>query len=111
MRLIALMTGDMSSPTKHKVGLPGGLKNGQQELPSPSLLVIEEDNEGVFIYRYNAHGEFAGDTWHDTLAKAQDQVTFEFPTARLEWVTVPDHVEDAVSFAMSHGNKPSWFPP
>jgi hypothetical protein len=107
MRLVAMLTGEYSTQTQHKAGLPpevGGSKHNQIELPIASLLVIENDDDGVSVCRYTAIGEFAGDTWHATLTEARDQVDFEYSGALIDWVSVPDDVEYALSFALSRAS-------
>jgi hypothetical protein len=47
-------------------------------LPQARLLIIDETAEGVFLLRYSAQAQFAGDTWHETVAYAKEQAAFEF---------------------------------
>src|SRR5438876_12133363 len=42
------------------------------ELPWPDIVLIEERPDGVFLFRFSADGEDAGDTWHRTVDAAKD---------------------------------------
>jgi len=54
------------------------------------------------LFRYTAHGELAGDTWHETAADARDLAVHEYGTALGEWVDVPDAVSDAHDYAVQY---------
>ena len=72
-------------------------------LPSPDVvLLIAGDDPGAMLFRYTAHGEFAGDTWHESLDTAREQVTYEYEDALGEWVHVPAEVEDAHAYAVQY---------
>ncbi|MGA3010880.1 MAG: hypothetical protein ABSD72_11530 [Terracidiphilus sp.] len=64
------------------------------------LLVIEECPDGIFLYRYGTHGEFAGDTWHMNVDDAKHQASFEYGDLVQEWIDVPADVEDVVTFGL-----------
>jgi hypothetical protein len=69
------------------------------------LLLIAGDDTGVMLFRYTAHGEVAGDTWHRTLADARDLAAHEYGAALGEWVDVPDTVADAHEYAVQYARE------
>jgi hypothetical protein len=66
------------------------------------MVCIEEKPDGVFLFRFTAKGEVAGDTWHMTVEEAQEQALYEFGELLCEWIPVPPDVEDMVSFGLRH---------
>ena len=62
------------------------------------FLTIEPKPDGIFLYRFDARGNCVGDTWHATIADANDQVSHEFGDAQ-SWEDVPQDVDDIVAFA------------
>jgi hypothetical protein len=78
--------------------------NPDQMLPVADvlLLVSDEKEAGAMLFRYTAHGDFGGDTWHSTVEDALDQATFEYGEALLSWMDVPDDVADAHDFAQRY---------
>ena len=72
-------------------------------LPVPDvILVIAGEEPGAMMFRYTAHGDFGGDTWHPTLEGAREQAEFEYEEALGEWVHVPELVEDAHAYAVKY---------
>ena len=72
-------------------------------LPLPDVvLLVAGGDPGVMAFRYTAYGEFAGDTWHLTVAEAQDQVAEEYGDALLDWEEVPGDVKDAHTYAVQY---------
>jgi hypothetical protein len=65
------------------------------------LLLGDEDGSGM-LFRYTAHGELAGDTWHLTADDAREQAEEEYGDALVPWVDVPDEVGDAHQFAIGY---------
>ena len=66
------------------------------------LLLIADRDPGAMLFRYTAHGELAGDTWHATAADARDLAAHEYGTSLGEWVDVPDAVEDPHGYAVQY---------
>jgi hypothetical protein len=64
------------------------------------VLLVAGGDGGAMLFRYTAHGEFGGDTWHRTPAEAQDQAVYEYGDALGQWVEVPDAVPDAHAYAV-----------
>ena len=71
------------------------------------LLVAGQDPEspGAMLFRYTAHGEVGGDTWHPSAADAREQAGEEYRGALGEWVDVPDDVVDAHLFAVQYASE------
>lgn len=80
--------------------MPPSLSNGEQqeELPYPSILTIEETEEGFFLFRYTNEGEIAGDTWHMTLDDAIEQAKFEYGIDANQWTDIPDDVTNIYEY-------------
>lgn len=64
-------------------------------------MVIEENPDGVFLYRYGMGGGFVGDTWHMNVDDAKHQASYEYGESVKEWADVPPEVEDVVAFGLS----------
>ena len=72
-------------------------------LPIPDVvLLIAGPDPGAMLFRYTAHGEFGGDTWHPSLDSAREQVDYEYEDSVGEWVHVPPDVEDAHAYAVQY---------
>lgn len=84
----------------HTAGFP---LDPEKMLPvADVVLVVANDDAGAMLFRYTAHGEFGGDTWHATLAEAQEQAAYEYGDALLSWMEVPGEVTDAHAFAVQY---------
>lgn len=105
MRLLAFIpSGEEASKVKHFTGLPPALTGGKdtrQELGGAHFLVIEENPDGTFLYRYGIGGKCVGDTWHMNVDDAKHQASYEFGESVQEWADVPPEVEDVVAFGLS----------
>ena len=58
------------------------------------ILVVHPD--GSMIYRYADDWQFAGDTWHENLEAALEQIEFEFAVSDLQWETVSETEANAL---------------
>jgi hypothetical protein len=67
-------------------------------MPPAQILVMIKDGDSVSVERYTEAGDFAGDTWHQTLDEAKHQIAFEFPGQILSWREVPPEIQDPVEF-------------
>ena len=54
------------------------------------------------MFRFTIEGTFAGDTWHKTLEDAKHQAHIEFGDLLSDWKSVPDDVQDVISFGLRH---------
>ena len=74
-------------------------------LPIADVILLVAGNEpGVMLFRYTAHGDFGGDTYHSTPQEALEQASFEYGEALGEWLAVPDDVVDAHAFAVAYAH-------
>jgi hypothetical protein len=75
----------------------------REEMTWPRVVVASQQADGVFLYRYGAEGDFAGDTWHQSLEDAHRQAEFEYGPALGGWYEIPDHIPDrgVAEFAVS----------
>jgi hypothetical protein len=89
-------------------GLPPAVASGSDSrvpLPDARFLAISQAPGGVFLYRYDSDGAYAGDTWHESLERAKGQAEYEFELVS-PWIEVPPDVADPVSFARRLWNSP-----
>ena len=52
------------------------------------------------LYRYTLSGEFAGDTWHESVERAKNAARWEYGGALGEWTAVPEEETNAREFAV-----------
>ncbi len=98
MALVGVMTHERR--TVHTAGFP---LEPEKMLPFPDVVLVVADGDGgAMLFRYTAHEEFGGDTWHPSVAEAQQQATFEYGDALLPWIEVPADVTDAHAFAVRY---------
>jgi basic membrane lipoprotein Med (substrate-binding protein (PBP1-ABC) superfamily) len=70
-------------------------------LPLPDVVLLVADNEpGAMLFRYTAHGEFGGDTWHPSADDAREQAADEYGDALSEWIEVPSDISEPHAFAV-----------
>jgi hypothetical protein len=105
IRLIAQLISQSTEPkVKHFRGFPPELTDGKDnrvQMGRPSLLLIKEDTNGIFLYRFTSDGKCVGDTWHKSVEEAKSQAVFEFENSLSAWKPVPPEVEDAVLFGLA----------
>jgi hypothetical protein len=83
----------------HYIGAPPELTDGKDvrhRLPPPVALLIEESEDGVFLFRIGSGGEPAGDTWHPSIEEAKEQALFEYGAGLGNWSEIPLAVPDVV---------------
>jgi hypothetical protein len=87
-------------PSAASLGLPED-PSERQVLPPAALLIIdaEPDGGGLSLIRYSDKGDFAGDTWHQSLEDAKRQAAFEFGT--ITWDYAPLIPADLQKFALA----------
>ena len=73
-------------------------------LPPPDviLLVADDADPGAMLFRYTVHGEFGGDTWHESVDDAREHAIYDYSDALGDWVDVPVDVEDAHAYAIQY---------
>ena len=104
--IFTVVEAQLLRPTvRHLVGLPPevtGGEDGRQLLPWPLVLVIQEDSEGnVFLYRVARNGAPGGDTWHASVDDAKAQAAHEYGELIGAWSVIPVDVGDAHAFALA----------
>jgi hypothetical protein len=68
------------------------------------LLLVAGGDPDAMVFRYTAFGELGGDSWHPTVADAQEQAGDEYGDALLPWEEVPDEVADAHAYAIAYAS-------
>ena len=68
------------------------------------ILLVGGKEEGAMLFRYTAHGDFGGDTFHSNAEEALEQAAFEYGDALGEWLTVPDDIIDPHAFAVQYAH-------
>ena len=97
LTLVGSLEGDRRAV--HTTGFP---LDAEQLLPLADVLLLigDADGPGAMLFRYTAHGELGGDTWHPSLEGALDQASFEYGDAILGWTDIPEDVADSHHFAI-----------
>ena len=79
----------VTGKTRHYLGaIVDGRPVAGTEFPSPESLEITDEYGDFLLFRLNADGVCIADTWHATVEEAMRQATFEYETAREDWVEV-----------------------
>ncbi len=81
----------------HFLGLPPELTNNSDSrtlLPIPQILIIEQIDTDVFLFRLTKMGDYAGDTWHQSVEEAKKQAEFEYNVSVDDWQKIPSDVKD-----------------
>jgi hypothetical protein len=68
------------------------------------ILLVGGNDPGVMLFRYTAHGDFGGDTYHTSSEDALEQASAEYGEALGEWQVVPDDITDAHAFAVAYAH-------
>jgi len=86
-RLIALV-GPLTG-VRHAVETGTHTHDAAQMLPVADVLLIASDVTGAaMMFRYTAHGDFAGDTLHETIGDAKIAAEAEYEEALMPWEDV-----------------------
>ena len=96
--LVGVLEGERRA--EHTAGYP---LDPEKMLPLADVVLLLPDGEsGAMLFRYTAHGELAGDTWHVSLAEARAQAAYEYGDALVPWIEVPEEIGDAHAFAVRY---------
>lgn len=88
MKMMALVTKDLKNCV-HKKGLVReDSVPSIESLPTPKALLIEDGDNGFYLYYLNHKGEIQADGWHTSINSAMEQAFFEFAITREEWKDV-----------------------
>jgi len=102
-RMIALV-GPLASE-RRAVQTSGFPLDPEKMLPvADVVLLVVGKEEGAVLFRYTAHGDFAGDTFHSNAEEALDQAASEYDDALGQWLTVPDEITDPHAFAVQYAH-------
>jgi hypothetical protein len=94
--LVAAIAGDRRAV--HTAGYP---LDPKKLLPMPDVVLLQAgDGPGAMLYRYTARGDFAGDTWHESVAAAKEAALYEYRDSLARWVEVPADAADAHAYAI-----------
>lgn len=86
METIRATVRELTGRTRHTLGHLGPTGPEETgEFPPAAFVEIESDGSGFFLMRYDADGEFSGDTWHQSLEEAKEQAHFEFGITNTDW--------------------------
>ena len=99
LALVGVISGERRAT--HTAGYP---LDPSKMLPVADVVVLvpDDDGPGAMLFRYTAHGEFGGDTWHASVAEAQRQAADEYGDALGAWVEVPDGERDPHKYAVQY---------
>ena len=98
MALVGAPTGERL--VTHTGGFP---LDPKRMLPMADVLVLVADSDpGVMLFRYTAHGELGGDTWHATAVEAYAQAAHEYLDALGPWIEIPSEVTDPHTYAVQY---------
>ena len=97
MALVGVIEGERRAT--HTAGYP---LDPSKMLPLADVVVLIADNDGpgAMLFRYTAHGEAGGDSWHPTVVEARQHAAEEYGDALQSWELVPDDQADAHLFAV-----------
>lgn len=99
-RLLALISSTEARDVEAPVGTDA--LSAANRLPSADvLLLVAGGDPDAMVFRYTAYGELGGDSWHPTVAHAQERASEEYGDALLAWEAVPDEVTDAHAYAIT----------
>ena len=63
--------------------------NGEP-MPPAHHIILAEHSDGPMIYRYSKDWEFAGDSWHQSVADALKSIEFEFGISEPQWRSISE---------------------
>lgn len=89
--------------TKHYTGFPPEISDdtdSRQLLAETAVVLVEQEQSGVFMYRYSEDGSFGGDTWHQTLDDAMYQAMYEFGDDSEDWTGLPQDVQEPIPYIL-----------
>ena len=70
-------------------------------MPVLTWIIIEHNDDGVFVLSYADSLMFAGDSWFQSLDAAFDYAEDEYGVREGDWIEVPDGVSEPLEFALS----------
>jgi hypothetical protein len=88
--LISAEPFDRERHTRHteSAGVVGELVETEL-MPWPAVLVLESSGSDAMLFRYDALGNFSGDTWHESVDDGKGQASWEYQDLLSDWHEVP----------------------
>jgi len=81
---------EIRGTTKHGIGTIGPYGPEMvREMPAAVRVEITADDDGIFLLRFDTHGEFCGDTWHETIDEAMEAAQIEYGITASDWSESP----------------------
>lgn len=97
---------DDRPPTRHFVGGVSGSAEGQRgsPLPWPTVVLIVQRPDGVFLERFTEGGRPCGDTWHMNVEEAKTQAALEYGNLLKPWHRLPDELDQdsVLAYVLEH---------
>lgn len=104
-KLLAILKDrNLVQKSRHYEGFPLELSNREETrklLGPAAFIAIQENSDGIFLYRFDRNGNVVGDTWHMTIEDAKHQADYEYGEAIEKWVAVPSETTDVIAFGHS----------
>ena len=104
-KLMAKIQKTVEKPLVHHfIGLPLRFTQQRDErirLPQAQVLLIEDRVDGVYLFRFTKNGDYAGDTWHQSIDDAQGQAEYEYQVQAVDWYPIPQNATDALLFMLN----------
>lgn len=93
--IFAFVPTGTSGKTQHMIGLPSELGGPDPpiDMPPTRYVLLQELDEGIFLFRFAEDGADAGDTWHESTEDAMHQAEFEFGISGESRRPVPTDVD------------------
>ncbi len=85
MRLRAKVKITTGAAAHYEGRLEGDALIKTEQLPPAAIVEIQDSEHGFYLLRFDAEGDFVGDTWHPTLEEAKRQALFEFELEDQGW--------------------------
>lgn len=91
---------------KYQVINIDGLKDNLKVI-LPIILIIEENKDGIFLYRYDSDKNFLGDTLHFDIEEVMNQIEYEIGYIPEKWYYLPQSSENVIESTFEYLNIPS----
>lgn len=78
-----------------------GSFSGRIDMETPTVVYVEQAEDGIFLYRYARGQAFGGDTFHLTVEEAKKQAEWEYEGVLGPWTVVPEGTADPLAFVLS----------
>ena len=69
------------------------------------ILIIEEKDDGIYLYSCSDTGHFSGDMWHRSIQEAKDQADYQYPQNLGEWKRIPKGIDNSLEYVIKQIKK------